>query len=191
MPADSPYGKKPDIPEPTEAPPPSDVPHAVEPAPLQLELDYEGVQARETRDFGWYMKRVEELDFSTDRDKAVFWKDNDPVIAENPLPDKVVTSGEIAGSYARETGRKTLEMTPGGQELVDAKLYDHPNLSHEQAKQVWDRASQRFAEGASGEVVAFANDFRPRSYPGESTWNRIEERTLREENPEVADIDKY
>jgi hypothetical protein len=39
MPADSSYGKKPDIPEPTEAPPPSDVPHAVEPAPLQLELD--------------------------------------------------------------------------------------------------------------------------------------------------------
>ena len=62
---------------------------------------------------------------------------------------------------ALREGRLTIGMTPGGQWL--SRQIDGPNspLTIEQATAVWERLSERFAEQASGSVVAFVRNPRP------------------------------
>jgi hypothetical protein len=145
----------------------------------------------EIKDYDYYKRNIEEQDFSTGRDQAVFYSGPDPVfndpVFDGQGPD--VHSGAIATSYAEQTGKTTLEMTPGGQWMRENDPYDNPNLTDAQAHELWGRASERYAEGASGEVVAFS---RPQEKPGgqESVWTEYEAPAL-QRNPNVTDIDIY
>jgi hypothetical protein len=134
--------------------------------------------------FDQYMERVKELDVSTGRDQAVFFSGRDPVFAENPLPDSdKVENYKMANHYAEMTGKTTLEMTPGGRWLNEHDPEKNPNLTKEQAKEVWTSLSQRYAEGASGEVVAFS-----RLLPDDPIWEK--EKELLKQNPNVTKIDE-
>ena len=46
-------------------------------------------------------------------------------------------------------------MTPGGRWLDDQKLFENPNYTNAEATAVWNHTSERFAQGASGNAVAF------------------------------------
>lgn len=58
--------------------------------------------------------------------------------------------------WAAANGKKTIEMTKGGQWLEAANLYG-PNspVGPTQADAIWRAASAQFARGASGRVNAF------------------------------------
>ena len=71
-------------------------------------------------------------------------------------------------------------MTPGGQYLDFLKLFDR--YSDMQAIIPWERLSERYAQGASGRVSAFADISCPAS-----VFNRIEYPILRV-NPNVTEI---
>jgi hypothetical protein len=136
--------------------------------------------------FDQYMERVKELDVSTGRDQAVFYSGNDPVFADKANTDQhVVENYKMANRYAEMTGKTTLEMTPGGQWLNENENdpYKNPNLTEEQAKEVWTSLSQRYAEGASGEVVAFS-----RLLDTDPIWEK--EKELLKQNPDVTKIDE-
>ena len=151
------------------------------------ESEVEGIRPPDAGDnltFDQYMERVKELDVSTGRDQAVFFSGRDPVFAENPPPLKDdLKNRTMALQYAEITGKTTLEMTPGGQWLKKKEPYKNPNLTEEQAKEVWTSLSQRFAEGASGEVVAFSRLLDP-----DPIW-KIEKDALLK-NPNVTKIDE-
>ena len=82
-----------------------------------------------------------------------------------------------------QNGKTTLEMTPGGRWLDEQQLFrpDSP-LTTEQAIQIWGRLSQRYAEGASGNVVAFVDGSRPKAI-----FNTIEYPSL-QKNPNVSNV---
>jgi hypothetical protein len=83
---------------------------------------------------------------------------------------------EAAQKWASATGKTTLEQTEGGQYLDSVKLLDKANgLTGEQAADVWNVASQRFADGASGEAYVFKDGAKPFGQYGERTWWRIEQ----------------
>jgi hypothetical protein len=118
-----------------------------------LPLDYTQKQPRkEVQDL---LDKVETLDVSTDRDGAIFYSG-----PENK---------KLAMQCARETGRKTLEQTPGGEWLKKQNLYENhyepdnnpKKLTHDEANIVWARLSQRYAEQASGEAFAFIRGAKP------------------------------
>lgn len=134
--------------------------------------------------FDQYMERVKELDVSTGRDQAIFFSGRDPVFADEANADhRAVENREMAKHYAEITGKTTLEMTPGGRWLEEHEPYHNPNLTEEQAKEVWTSLSQRYAEGASGEVVAFS-----RLLPDDPIWEK--EKELLKQNPNVTKIDE-
>jgi hypothetical protein len=95
---------------------------------------------RELTPFRQYMRAVETLDLATAPNKAVFYSG--------------AGNAARALQFARATGRTTLEMTPGGAWLDGERLYTATSLTPAEADLVFARASQRFAEGASGEVNA-------------------------------------
>jgi hypothetical protein len=71
----------------------------------------------------------------------------------------------------------TLEQTPGEQILVSAKLFDPAisGLTGQQAAAVWDVASGRFVEGASGEAHSFTTGTKKMNKWGQlRTWWRKE-----------------
>ena len=74
----------------------------------------EGQDAGDIRTFDRYMEQAKDLDVSTHRDKAVFYSGPDPVWKENPYPGSEGGTKETARSYAEQTGKMTLDMTPGG-----------------------------------------------------------------------------
>ncbi len=113
------------------------------------------------------------LDFSTARDGAVFW--SGPRMLD-------------AQAWAEATGRTTLEQTPGGRYLDSLQLFGPSSpLTPAQAAQVWDAASVRFAQGASGEVSVFSTGATRMGAWGERTWWRIERPALLA-NPNVTRI---
>jgi len=116
-----------------------------------------------------YLRLVDDLDVSTARNGAVFYSGKG--------------NRELAEAFARQNGRTTLEMTPGGKFLDDLQLFG-PNspLTPEQATQVWSRLSQRFAAEASGNVTGFVRGARP-----EGIFNTVEFPAPRA-NPNVTNV---
>ncbi len=117
------------------------------------------------------------LDFSTKEDGAVFWSGDGNM--------------EAAQKWAAANGKTTLEQTAGGSYLNDLNLFDSANsgLTGKQAADVWNIASQRFAEGASGEVYVFQEGATQFGAYGERTWWAIEQPALNA-NPDVTGITK-
>jgi RHS repeat-associated protein len=103
------------------------------------------------------------LDFSTSKGGAVFWSGGNMGAAQ---------------AWAKATGRTTLEQTAGGKFLNGLNLFD--NLPANQAAEVWDIASKRFADGASGNIHVFSTKASKISkYTGGlKTWWRIEKPAL-------------
>jgi hypothetical protein len=107
------------------------------------------------------LRKVDELDFSTPPNRAVFYSGR----------------GEAARAteFAERTGAFTIEMTPGGRFLSE----NLGGLSRADQDLIWQRASLQFARGASGEVNAFVRGADPLR-----TFRTIEEPILRA-NPDV------
>lgn len=112
------------------------------------------------------MQKVENLDISTPLHGAVFYSG----------PGKRAR----AVAFARKTGRKTIEDTPGGAWLDQQGLFSPSSpLTIPQAVEVWSRLSKRFASGASGEIHAFIRGAKP-----DRVFHSIEKPALYA-NPEV------
>ena len=114
--------------------------------------------------------RKNQLDFSTEKDGAVFWGTSRHKGTNNML---------IAQAWAKQNGKSTLEQTSGGEILQELDLFSSSNdFDPAKAAQLWNMASTKFAEGASGDVNVFntgADRFGPW---GERTWWRIEKPAL-------------
>jgi RHS repeat-associated protein len=88
-------------------------------------------------------------------------------------------AGKQAADWAKEHGATTLEQTATGQRLTALTGL----LGFSEVKRLWTRASEQFAERASGEVHVFL-----RGTPREtSIWKTIEEPALKR-NPKVTRI---
>jgi hypothetical protein len=176
----------------------------IEPAHRQVEDDATGEQLDrpdgssdapvEWRSFHELREGVEDADVTTEPDQAVFYRGRDPVLGDEALGDQAeaVANRRIAESFAEQTGRTTLEQTPGGQWLETATgsaENPNPNLTDSERRELWDRLSERYAEGASGEVHVFARKPNPATPEGD-TWDRVEERALKG-NPSVTVINRY
>jgi hypothetical protein len=87
-------------------------------------------------------KVIENGDFSTPVNGAVLWSGGQNMAA--------------AQQWAAANGKFTAEMTPTGQWLNNLKLFgsDSP-VAIPQAAALWDMASTKFVNGASGKVNAF------------------------------------
>jgi hypothetical protein len=108
-----------------------------------------------------------DLDFSTKKNGALFWSTSSDSSVNNML---------TAQWYGKVTGKTTLEQTAGGKYLDDLNLFS--NMDGAQAAHVWDIASARFANGASGHINVFnkgATQFGPF---GERTWWSVEKPLL-------------
>jgi hypothetical protein len=98
--------------------------------------------------FPFYMQKVKSLDVSTPPNNAVFYSGKDLQTGRS--------NRLLAESFAKKNGKITLEMTPGGKWLEQQDLFGSSSpLSHDQSKLVWSKLSERYAQGASGEVNAF------------------------------------
>jgi hypothetical protein len=119
--------------------------------------------------FQHYMKKAESLDVSTKPNEAVFYSGKG--------------NRALAETFAQDNGKTTLEMTPGGKWLDEQGLFgkDSP-LTPDQAIKVWSKISQRYAQGASGNVVGFVDG----ASPG-GIFNRIEYDAL-SKNPNVTNV---
>ena len=88
---------------------------------------------------------IEALDFTTEANKAVFY--SGPGNRARAL------------SFADKSGATPIDLTPGGKYLESLKLYDR--LPAAEADAIWAKASQKYAEGASGRINLFTNGARP------------------------------
>jgi hypothetical protein len=113
--------------------------------------------------FSSTINKVGTLDFSTPANGAVFYSG----------PGQ----GATAAAFAQQSGGMTIEMTPGGQQLMADPVFQ--SLSPSQQYQVWQAASVPFAQGASGGINAFINGARTTG-----TFRTIEEPILNA-NPNV------
>lgn len=84
-----------------------------------------------------------------------------------------------AQEWARKNGKTTLEQTRGGQYLDSLDLFSPSSgMKPSQAAEVWDIASKRFAEGASGNVNVFSTGAKRFGPYGERMWWRVEKSAL-------------
>ncbi|HEX8255115.1 MAG TPA: RHS repeat-associated core domain-containing protein [Thermoanaerobaculia bacterium] len=84
------------------------------------------------------------VDVATDPGQAVFYSGRFPL------------NRNMATNFAETTGRRTIEMTPGGGYFDALDLYGRGKwASSTRADAIWIRLSERFAGGASGKVNAF------------------------------------
>ena len=115
-----------------------------------------------------------DLDFSTERSGAVFW--SGPRMRD-------------AQAWAAANGKTTLEQTVGGRLLDSMDLFNPANgLTGQQAAEIWNAASLRFANGASGEVSVFSTGAtRTNAWGNLRTWWAIEKPAL-QANPSVESI---
>jgi hypothetical protein len=121
-------------------------------------------------------------DVSTARNGAVFFSGRTPGGLAN---------ADLAGSFANQTAKDILNFTPAGHQLGELNLYPRlaldsngvvvPRYASETSR-VFEIASQRYAEAASGTVFVFTN-----GAPQNSIFTRVELPTLRA-NPNVTDI---
>ncbi|MFY1831921.1 DUF6531 domain-containing protein [Myxococcus fulvus] len=113
------------------------------------------------------------LDFATARNGAVFWATPNMVHAQ---------------AWARRNGKTTLEMTTGGRFLDGLQLFEPGSpVSRAEAAQLWDAASLRYAQEASGNVNVFSTGATRQGLFGERTWWRVERKALLR-NPAVRRI---
>ncbi|MBO0721725.1 MAG: hypothetical protein J2P41_12930 [Blastocatellia bacterium] len=102
---------------------------------------------------------VERLDLSTPRDKSTFWSG-----------DK-----EGAKAFAEQTGRVTLETTPGGRVLDN---WERPEFNWDSGgEELWSKVSEKYANGASGIVEVVQT---PERYEqgGGYIWKKVEKGIL-------------
>jgi RHS repeat-associated protein len=142
-------------------------------ASLELEEAVVGSESAATGGegaFASYMARAQTMDVSTAENGAVFWSGNG--------------NQALAEQFAAANGRQTLEMTPGGSWMQAQDLFNPATspLTRQQASQVWDTLSGRFAGNASGTSVGFINGAR-----ATSTFNRIEYNALLN-NPNIVNV---
>ncbi|MEZ5509896.1 MAG: RHS repeat-associated core domain-containing protein [Gammaproteobacteria bacterium] len=104
-----------------------------------------------------------QLDFSTQRDGAVFWSGG---------------KMETAQQWAAANGKTTLEQTKGGRVLAELKLFENPSFDNAKAAKLWNKASNKFASQASGDLNAFSTGATRYGDYGERTWWRIEKPIL-------------
>jgi hypothetical protein len=132
---------------------------------LKAWLDQQRAKAKKIKT-ELHSKLIDLLDFSTGENQAVFW---------TGYPDGNQT---LAIHFSKESNKKTLEMTFGGQFLDDLNLYGKNSfVSIPLADALFDLASEKFARGAMGEIHAFLPYVEPRV---NSVFKRIEEPILRE-----------
>lgn len=106
-----------------------------------------GKSNAEVEAFDYYMDLVETLDVSTKPNTAIFYSGPG--------------NRTLAEKFAKENGKITLEMTPGGAYLDGLKLFEIGSpLTEEEATNVWARLSARYAQNASGNVYGFVNGSR-------------------------------
>ena len=140
---------------------------ALAPARAAVEAIASTTSSSEINPFETMLAKVDELDFSTPRNGAVFYSG----------PGQ----GIRAASFATRTGGMTIDMTSGGQwlrENLDA-------LSRAEQDLIWKRASIPFAKGASGKINAFIHGASP-----ERAFRTIEEPILNA-NPNVYNSTYY
>lgn len=109
---------------------------------------------------------IDELDVSTERDKAVFYSGGTfmrDMVGGNLSNIRFASAREFAEASAISKGKTTLEMTPGGRLLDKLKIYPDKDEKFsiftgkdaiKRADEFWSRVSSRYAHGASGEVEA-------------------------------------
>ncbi|HVW50485.1 MAG TPA: hypothetical protein VHC91_08780 [Trinickia sp.] len=114
------------------------------------------------------------LDFSTNKDAAVFWSG---------------PNMKTAQQWAQLHGKTTLEQTAGGKYLDGLNLFGKGSgMSGKQAAEIWDVASVKFAQGASGDVNVFGTGAKKMNDFGSMrTWWRIEKPALIA-NPDVTSV---
>ncbi len=96
--------------------------------------------------FNKYRVAVKTLDFSTDFNGAVFYSGSG--------------NKDIAIQFANEFGKKTIDMTQGGQVLNNANLYS--NLPSFLADHIWIQGSKNFVNNASGTAFGFVKGANPK-----------------------------
>ncbi|MFC4067108.1 WXG100-like domain-containing protein [Actinoplanes subglobosus] len=90
---------------------------------------------------------------------------------------------EIAEKNTDGVTSVTLEQTPGGARFDDMLLFEnHSPIRSKQAEDIWGRLSERYAEGAQGDVTAWSHNPRVNSI-----WNTVEKPAL-DRNPAVTNI---
>lgn len=120
-------------------------------------VESETSYGKSSSDFDYYMGLANKLDVSTPRNGAVFYSGPG--------------NRARATDFANQNGKFTLETTVGGRYLDSLNLYD--KLPKEQADMIWRRMSERYAQGATGNVYGFING----SNAG-SIFNTVEYPTL-------------
>ncbi|MGB7283187.1 MAG: PAAR domain-containing protein [Candidatus Acidiferrum sp.] len=89
------------------------------------------------------LKVVEKLDVKSPPDEAVFYSGKG--------------MNEAASALVKNNKLVTVETLPDGKWLNDLKLYNADALGPGNADEVWERMSERYAQGASGEVKVMLN----------------------------------
>lgn len=94
-----------------------------------------------------------------------------------------------AQQWAQLHGKTTLEQTAGGKYLDGLHLFGKDSgMSGKQAAEIWDVASVKFAQGASGDVNMFGTGAKKMNDFGSvRTWWRIEKPALIS-NPDVTSV---
>lgn len=90
---------------------------------------------------------------------------------------------EAAEAFAREKGRRVLEMTDGAKKL----MAEQKNMSRAESGKKWHEISKEWAEGAIGEVDVFIHQ--PKFSTG-SVWAQTEKPSLMQ-NPAVTRINHH
>jgi hypothetical protein len=95
------------------------------------------------------MDVVEKLDLGTPRDSAIFYSGDG--------------MSDAATALAKQKGLSTIESPPDGAWLNNLRLGSDDVLGRKLARRVWARASERYAEAASGEAKVLLNHPKPDS----------------------------
>ncbi len=112
------------------------------------------------------------MDVRTGPGKAVFWSSEQNMKAAHEFVK------------SRKGGLSTIEYTRGGAPLNDLSLFSCK--SGTVGAEIWNIASQRFADQARGVVYVFADDATPIGEYGVRTWFKIELPRLLKNGPEVV-----
>jgi hypothetical protein len=123
--------------------------------------------------FRGLMRDVEHADVRSPVDGARFYSGRQP--------DGTAMRG-YAETQTDGVTSVTLEQTPGGGRFDNMNLYnDGSPITQQQADKIWGRLSERYAQNAEGDVIAYTHNPRPGSI-----WNTVERPAL-VENPNVGD----
>lgn len=105
------------------------------------------------------LAQVENVDVSTAPNKAVFYS------------NAAAGNRARAIAFAQKIGGTTLEQTPGGQWLESLDPYNLYGPARADA--LWTRLSERYAQGASGEINAFIRDYNPARVWAQTEWDTL------------------